>query len=557
MCEKQTFENLVREYYDNLRLKIDTQIDFLLDRSDELQLNKERIMLHREKLNKIIHDSRDAIMLKNITVPENYKDKESILSYVFKDHYLIYLDNPYEDDSIGKLILIKQYIPKRIIDLINDLICSLKNTGKFMLDILDQDKLQAFNILKQLDPLINHYPSKANRQDVWLTSDLTTISHLEDVSLCDKLDLKKTQITSISKEIFSNFSNLHTLNLSENFLTILDKNLFKGLTNLKILNLEYNNLSHLDDDLFGDLPRLNLLNLHNNKLVLLNDENFTSLANLLYLDFSNNSIQSIHENCFDSLSNLIELNMRKNEIDLIDKNWFKNLKNLQVLNLSHNFLISRLESNNFANLTNLKKLNLAKVVFDSISTESFKGLNKLEDLVLSECDLENKLSEYLFKDLTNLRLLSLDKNKISKLEPIFHDLKNLEALGLSCNNLEYLPENFFQGLTKLKQVNLGFNKISKCYSKWFKEDLNLERIYLNNNLIESLNDDEMFSYLPKLEILDISGNHIKQINESVFQGLFNAQIIYDVELSLDSVIKDYKTRGIDLKPEVSIRIIEE
>ncbi|RNA01770.1 leucine-rich repeat-containing 15 [Brachionus plicatilis] len=544
---EKELKSIILEHFDSIRQKIDRQIDELLEiPKNEYKLNKEQIMLLREKFMRTTHHFRDSFLDETITLPIEIKEKEEIKSLIFKEKFLIYLPCPYNEDNsiIGKLILLKQYIPSYILEIIEGLILNYKNSDKFLINHLDQENLFAFYLLKQFDPLLNHHPAHSNRQDIWLSSDLSIISHVEDVTLCDKIDLSNTQITSVEPKCFSLFKNLHTLNLSENFLTRLDHEL-DGLEALKILNLEINNLSHLGTELCRDLHQLNLLNLHKNKLILIDKCLFKNLSSLLYLDLSNNSIQSIHKDAFDSLKNLKDLNLRKNEIDFIDKNWFKNLHHLEALNLSHNFLISSLECGQFLGLKNLKKLNLSKI-----------RLENLQDLILAECDLDSKLSKEFFQCVPTLKLLSLDNNKINNLDNLLDLLPQLEVLSLSCNQIETIADNCFSYQSNLKIINLGFNKLRSVLATWLHKMPNLQRIYLNNNEISEL-DENLFDKLIKLNTLDISGNKIKSVNENHFNGIFDAQITYDEILGLDSIIKDFKERKIDLIPELTIAFVEE
>lgn len=117
-------ENLIKsiiiEYFDELREKIDEQIDELLEIPKyKYVLNKDQIMLSRKKFFRIIHHFRDMFLDTKILLPVEMNQKESIKSFIFKEKYLIYLPSPYNYDNsiIGKLILLKQYIPSSIVEL--------------------------------------------------------------------------------------------------------------------------------------------------------------------------------------------------------------------------------------------------------------------------------------------------------------------------------------------------------------------------------------------------------------------------------------------------------
>lgn len=119
--DENTIESIVSEYFDNIRDKIDRQIDELLQiPKNEYDLNKDQIMLLREKFMRIIHHYRNLFLNKECAIPAEMNQIESIKAYIFKENFLIYLPCPYNEDNsiIGKLILLKQYIPSYILEFI-------------------------------------------------------------------------------------------------------------------------------------------------------------------------------------------------------------------------------------------------------------------------------------------------------------------------------------------------------------------------------------------------------------------------------------------------------
>ena len=106
-----------------------------------------------------------------------------------------------------------------------------------------------------------------------------------------------------------------------------------------------------------------------------------------------------------------------------------------------------------------------------------------------------RINSNAFKEIkTTVSILHLHHNLISHIdEESFFELKNLITLRLDFN--------------QLKKLNLTFSKENK-----------LEKLYLNNNQIDSIGLDT-FRYLKRLDTLDLSSNKIKQISTHTFTDL--------------------------------------
>ena len=110
------------------------------------------------------------------------------------------------------------------------------------------------------------------------------------------------------------------------------------------------------------------------------------------------------------------------------------------------------------------------------------------------------LDDGVFTKLFRLQVLDLNGNRLvsltNKTSPYFKDLFNLEYLYLEYNELKFLDEATFFGLTKL------------CH------------LYLHNNRLVHLNEF-VFRGLISLEYLWLDGNEILELSSSVFYGLDN------------------------------------
>ena len=131
-------------------------------------------------------------------------------------------------------------------------------------------------------------------------------------------------------------------------------------------------------------------------------------------------------------------------------------------------------------------------------------LTALEVIVLDANQIETIQSDT-FDHTTNLRELILGFNKISFFnEDILLPIQNLEILYISSNLLKNnLP--IFKNCSKLKEISLSKNGIIEIWKDIFVNCVNLEVIDFNSNDIEYLNTD-IFLNKPNLSYVDLRVN---------------------------------------------------
>ncbi|XP_033876244.2 transforming growth factor beta activator LRRC32-like [Acipenser ruthenus] len=216
--------------------------------------------------------------------------------------------------------------------------------------------------------------------------------------------------------------------------------------------------------------------------------NLSSVPNYLEsglkkLDLSNNFIRTLNEESTATLRSLQELDLSFNRLDLLTRSAGRNLVQLQSLNLTGN------------NLDRNRKRN-------SAALQSLKSLKVLE---LSQNNLNSDTAALYLKNMSSLEHLGLARNKLTKLSSeLFHQSPNLESISLEDNIIVEIDEGTFEGLKRLRVLNLAFNSL-RCISDFqLKQLLTLN---LSRNSIEffvtSENEDV---YL--LETLDLSYNRL-------------------------------------------------
>ncbi|XP_065083634.1 leucine-rich repeat-containing protein 15-like [Ochlerotatus camptorhynchus] len=108
-------------------------------------------------------------------------------------------------------------------------------------------------------------------------------------------------------------------------------------------------------------------------------------------------------------------------------------------------------------LVRLKSLDLANNQLEKINLTELSGLRELETIDLSA----NYIQELEIRtiDLPNLLKLDLSHNELKSIPMKTGRLRSLEQLILSHNKLEYVEMSRFNGLSKLKVLDLRFNDL--------------------------------------------------------------------------------------------------
>lgn len=123
----------------------------------------------------------------------------------------------------------------------------------------------------------------------------------------------------------------------------------------------------------------------------------------------------------------------------------------------------------------------------------------------------NEITKFQYDRAYELETVFLSGNKLLGTE-VLHDLKNavnLTSLSLGGSSLSYLSVDSFANLVLLESLSLDKNSISKIDFGLFSHQTNLNMLNLSYNAIEYI---DFHIFVSSLEILDISGNRISQID---------------------------------------------
>ena len=351
------------------------------------------------------------------------------------------------------------------------------------------------------------------------------------------IDVKQIVILNQNTEYFPHglgniFPRLKSINVELSNLKLIKREDFKGLENLKELSLYRNTIKVISDGTFDDLNLLEVLWMDQNKLKTIDQNIFKSMKKLRRADFGSNlcvdknadtevSIMDLQneitEKCGISLKELIDkvkylefnLSMTYIEIANLSEKMFVFMENAKKIPFHCDFFLNASEytcnarhlfvkNNNtkisdirghhhrmysvnnvttihihkqdtkflpigiISYFSNLKTLKVTKSNLVFIDNDSFIGMNNVNALILNGNSIE-VLPEYVFDELHYLRIMDLSDNRITSLPPkTFYKLFLLEVLKLNDNRIQYLPSNLLSG------------------------NLNLRKIYFENNIISSI-----------------------------------------------------------------------
>ena len=126
--------------------------------------------------------------------------------------------------------------------------------------------------------------------------------------------------------------------------------------------------------------------------------------------------------------------------------------------------------------------------------------------------------------LCNLTELDLQYNRIDNIDNIGHCM-SLTNLNLAHNKLQVLGYDSFNGLAKLKYVDLSYNMIERVEKSYFFGLTDLEDVNLQHNALVAL-DVNSFYDLRKLEKLDLSFNRLSSLRPTLFHRLESLRELY-------------------------------
>jgi len=245
----------------------------------------------------------------------------------------------------------------------------------------------------------------------------------------------------------------------------------------KVLFLQDNQLTNtaeLEAQL-GKLDKLERLMFYSNQLATIPKLN---APNLRELRLNNNRINSISSDSLNGVPNLSELILDGNSLTNagIHRNAFDQLTSLKRVSFTNNFLTEfPMHLPAMLNHIFLSDNQLSYVSFDSLAK-----LTSLETLYLNR----NRLSDGSFEHsaLSSLNRLREFEISYNLLNHVPNDLQpSLEKLHMTSNKIEFIRSDEFEMLTKLRNIDLAYNRLRAIEHGTLDRLVSLDRIDLSGN----------------------------------------------------------------------------
>ncbi|XP_055019787.1 toll-like receptor 13 [Boleophthalmus pectinirostris] len=351
----------------------------------------------------------------------------------------------------------------------------------------------------------------------WNNISILNDSLLQSCANLTKLDLGYNSMTDLTEASLQMLTRLITLNLDSNHFSRIPVAI-RNMTTLKHLSFDQNKITELQCFDFLNLISLRKLSLANNAILKISSCVFRSLPNLEILNVANNRLLQL---TFDgTLTKLRSLLVGGNNIGLLLKGTFHNMSSLTYLNFfKDNSAVTALEAGAFEGLYNLTELDLST---NSFSGDTFAGLPKLERLFLS---LHNPVagsrsssgSLYL-PSLQNLEVKVNSRACLPQQQDVLKGLGNLTTFKSTNFFCETPHQNTFIYSPHLEELSIANSEEFDALPELFHPLKQLKTLHLTYTNIKSV-DFLSNANLTRLEVLSLTNNEIKLVNETIFKAL--------------------------------------
>ena len=330
-------------------------------------------------------------------------------------------------------------------------------------------------------------------------------------------------INTLQSRVFVNFTQCERLRFGSTNISVIQTGTWEGLDQLQELRFYRNELTVLKRGMFRNLSSLTTLSLWYNKITVIEHGALETLHSLTELELSHNNL---HEGSFvpevwmDVGNTLLDLNLQSNQFTTVPANALLYLRELEDLDLSFNRIVTLHESA-FRGLTSLKTLSLngnnlrssmfdlTDVFADVSQTLKFLYLDRNEDLVLES---------NMFSGFPSLEGLSL--SALTSFQPgVLKGLQVLQSLSIS-NQYEtrITPSLWLEIGDTLLKLEVSFTELRVLYRNMFVDTSLLERLRLIHNRISEIQPGS-FNGLSRLKDLQLYSNELSELNSNTFVGL--------------------------------------
>ncbi|XP_011690572.1 PREDICTED: chaoptin-like [Wasmannia auropunctata] len=427
------------------------------------------------------------------------------------------------------------------------------NLKNCTVSVIENGAFRGLNNLYELNLEHNHFTATAlDRLDIpglrvlrisYNNFSQINANSLDGLPSLQHLAMDSSQIYRMPADIFSKNKNLGKLLLSNNLLRVLPATLFLGLEALKEIKLDGNRFQEIPYDVFTNATTVEFLSLANNLLHRADMARLNGLISLRELDLRGNNIASLTGFASVNFSRLISVDLSHNHLTALPANFFarsnmlrkvelaankfrqipavaltaQNIPGLAWLNVTANPLVRIHEISSEARYPALQEIHISGTNLTIVTSQDFEAFPALMHLFMGS-NMISRVSPSAFRSLSNLLTLDLSINDLELLpQERLKGLEHLRLLNLTHNRLKEL-EDFPSDLKALQVLDLSYNQISKVGKGTFQHLENLAELHLYGNWISLISPDA-FKPLKKLRILDLSRNYLANLPLNAFRPL--------------------------------------
>ncbi|XP_063994590.1 protein artichoke [Diachasmimorpha longicaudata] len=433
-------------------------------------------------------------------------------------------------------------LPIKILNLKNCTIANIQvNTFRGLYNLhdlnLEDNRLTAVALTRLTVPSLHVLIASGNN-----------FSHISEQSFnglagLQELILDNVQLAQLTEKTFLRNTNLTRLHLNRNRLRNLPPGIFEKLVNLRELRVDKNQFIAIPYSALTHVLNIEILTLSHNAIVTVDVASLACLSYLRELDLSHNRIESMSGFAMANLSRLLSVDLSNNHLSGLPANFFDHSGMLRRVDLSENkFSQIPAVALSGQNLPGLTWLNLTRNPLHRIHEQPAEVTYPLlQEIHISGTNLSIVTSQE-FEAFPALLHLYLVRNCIGRVSPgAFRSLPNLLTLHLGMNSLELLPKERLQGMEHLRILNLthnrlkeleefpvdlkslqildlSYNQIGMVGKVTFMNLVSLVELHLYGNWINAISN-EAFRPLKKLRLLDLSRNYLENLPLNAFRPL--------------------------------------
>ena len=323
--------------------------------------------------------------------------------------------------------------------------------------------------------------------------------------------------------------NLEHLKASSNQLTSLKQGLLEGFPKLSELDLEINQIAALN----YDFPEtVTTLKLKENSIETIGAGTFRNMNSSEALDLSQNQIKRIEDGAFEGMDSLASLSVAENQLSYVP-NMMEITDTLESLDLSKNrFNISALED--LVQFVHLDTLDVAYCGLNGSLT--LPPLSNLTDLDLGYNRLTNIETGDLLK-FTKLHTLMLNNNYLKTLFVPTDFPVTLNELSLNSNDYEDIPADAFGSLanpSRITKLHLSHNNIRFIDEGAFNGLSSLTELYIAHNSVTTI--PNLSPCINSLKILHVGYNPLHVIDKTRLVGFNRLEKLVATQTLLNGTV---------------------